>query len=60
MKSKYHCTKSGQLPKREAAAALNLDFSSSKEPKEESIASFRSAEGPFELEGLVITFQKKV
>lgn len=47
-------------PKRAAAAALNFVLSSSSEPKDESMASFRSEEGPFELEGFVMTFQKNV
>lgn len=42
-------------PKRPAAAALNLAFISSTEPKDASIAAFTSPLGPLVLEGLVIT-----
>ena len=42
-------------PKRPAAAALNLAFISSTEPKDASTAALRSAEGPLVEEGAVMT-----
>ena len=53
-------TQAQPLPKRPAAAALNLLLSSSREPKAESMAPFRSPEGPFVLDGFVKTCQKKL
>ena len=43
-------------PKRPAAAALNLAFISSTEPKDASTAALRSAEGPLVEEGAVMTW----
>lgn len=45
-------------PKRPAAAALNLAFISSSEPKAASIAALRSAEGPLVSDGAPMTVQK--
>ena len=47
-------------PKRVAAALLNLAFMSSMEPKEVSMAALRSPLAPLVLDGLAMTFQKKL
>lgn len=47
------------LPKRLAAAALNLVFISSTEPKAASMASLTAPDGPLVLDGFVITCQRR-
>merc|ERR1711976_1073598 len=47
-------------PKRPAAAALNLAFISSREPKDSSILAFSASLGPLVLPGAAMHCQKKV